>query len=820
MKRLLLLFISCLILFSSAKVSADNLRRILKAERINHAPKIDGILNDSCWHSSCVVKGFTETKPVAGRSERDDLSTEVYISYDDLAVYVAACMHDVSPDSIHHELSTRDNIGSADMFAVFFDPYNERQSGYGFFVTPSGVQFDARYAAENNVEDPSWNAVWESSTRIDGNNWYAELRIPYSALRFPKKDVQKWAVNFMRTRDVSSQQMFWNTVDPTVNGFLTQWGEMDEVKNIKPPVRLSLSPYISAYLDHYPYNTPGLKNTNTNFNGGMDLKYGISQSFTLDMTLIPDFGQVQSDNRILNLSPFEIRYNENRGFFTEGIELFNKGGFFYSRRIGGLPVNFDKPYNEAASNESVIKNPTESKLLNATKISGRTSGGLGVGVFNAVTRPMYATLESTENQKREVETQPLTNYNILVFDQALKNSSSVTLINTNVMRNGSTYDANLTAGMFSFNDKTNTYTLTGKAATSRQYNFDGKLNAGYHYNVAVGKTSGKFTVMFNEYLWDDKYDPNDLGILSNNNEIDHGLDMSYNIFKPSSWFNRNNTGIGMWYLSRYLPRAFQSYNLYVWNYTQFKNLWSLNVNIDINPVQVNDFYEPRASGRVYHELPHRGIGVNLSTNYSKKYYVSVFYYIKDKDRFNGWGYDFDLYQNFRFNDHLAVSLESILGPRINYAGYATTDENTGDILFAKRNRNTVENILSIKYTFNNSMGVQVRTRHYFSNVDDKEYYTLLTSGDLEKNNSFAGNTNINFNLFNVDMVYSWRFAPGSELNVVWKNSVQDVREDLIRPYFKNLDNTLAADQLNSFSVKLLYYIDYLNVKKAFSKKTV
>ena len=126
------------------QTQADEVRRALKAERIFQTPRIDAILNDTCWSSSCKVNGFTETRPVAGRTERDGLTTEVFISYDDQAVYIAACMHDISPDSIKHELSTRDNIGSADLFAVFFDPYDEHQCGYGFFVTPSGVQFDAR----------------------------------------------------------------------------------------------------------------------------------------------------------------------------------------------------------------------------------------------------------------------------------------------------------------------------------------------------------------------------------------------------------------------------------------------------------------------------------------------------------------------------------------------------------------------------------------------------------------------------------------------------------------------------------------------------
>ena len=199
----------------------------------------------------------------------------------------------------------------------------------------------------------------------------------------------------------------------------------------------------------------------------MDVKYGINEAFTLDMTLIPDFGQVQSDNKVLNLTPFEVKYNENRPFFTEGTELFNKGNLFYSRRVGGQPLHYGDVENQISSNEEVVKNPVESKLINATKISGRTKSGLGIGFFNALTKPMYAEVEDNNGNKREIETNPLTNYNIVVLDQTLKNNSSISAINTNVTRSGSDYDANVTAGLFNFNNKKNTYNWYGKFALSQ-----------------------------------------------------------------------------------------------------------------------------------------------------------------------------------------------------------------------------------------------------------------------------------------------------------------------------------------------------------------
>jgi len=276
----------------------------------------------------------------------------------------------------------------------------------------------------------------------------------FSAIRFGKKEIQDWGFNITRRRRKTEQQNTWNPIDPNVNGFLTQEGIWQGISHIKPPLRLQFSPYFSVYANHFPYNTPGEKNWTSQVNGGLDVKYGINQAFTLDATLIPDFGQVQSDNQVLNLSPFEVKYNEYRNFFTEGTELFSKGNLFYSRRIGGTPLHEYDVYNHLDTAEKILENPAESKLINATKISGRTQGGLGIGFLNALTKPQYATIENvnTKQVRREL-TDPLTNYNVLVLDQTLKNNSSVSFINTSVWRSGKDYDADVSAALFELNDK-------------------------------------------------------------------------------------------------------------------------------------------------------------------------------------------------------------------------------------------------------------------------------------------------------------------------------------------------------------------------------
>ena len=410
--------------------------------------------------------------------------TEVKILYDNTAIYIGAKLFDVSKDSIIRQLSQRDNEDNTDVFAVFLDTYNDDQSGYGFVVHPTGVQWDARFSQAQG-QDVSWNAVWISEVTIDDSGWYVEMKIPYSAIRFPDNEIQEWGVNFSRKIRRHREFSHWNEINPKVNGFVNQWGNLEGIKNIESPVRLAFLPYVSSYVEHFPYNVDGKSNYSKSINGGMDIKYGINDAFTLDMTLVPDFGQVQSDNQVLNLSPFEVRFDENRPFFTEGTELFNKGGLFYSRRLGSKPIDYSTAYSNLGSNEEVLENPGEAQLINATKISGRTKSGLGIGVFNGVTKNMFATIEdSVTGNTHEVLTDPLTNYNVLVLDQNLKNNSYATLINTNVTRRGSYYDANVSRGMFKLNDKENVFSIEAGGTLSQKYYTD-SLSLGHAANIEL-----------------------------------------------------------------------------------------------------------------------------------------------------------------------------------------------------------------------------------------------------------------------------------------------------------------------------------------------
>ncbi|AII52876.1 hypothetical protein N008_12930 [Hymenobacter sp. APR13] len=823
-------------------------KKQMQAIRITDAIKLDGLLDEAVWQQAPVATQFIQNRPNPGPPEKHP--TEVRILYDDANLYIGAVMHDVSADSILRELTPRDNFGNTDFFGIFLDTYQDKLNGYGFFVTTGGVQMDARYSPAGG-EDFNWNAVWDSRTSIRGTDWIAEMRIPYSAIRFSSLPEQQWGLNFMRQRKKENQAFFWNEVKPAVDGFVNQWGTLTGVRDVKPPLRLSLTPYISSYVNHNPLSEDGTRPTTTSFNGGADIKWGINESFTLDATLVPDFGQVQSDNQVLNLSPFEVQFNENRQFFTEGTELFTKGNLFYSRRVGATPIGF---YDVAVGDkEKLVKNPSETRLLNATKVSGRTSKGLGIGVFNALSNDVYATVRNTESgEEREVLTQPFSNYSILVLDQSLKNNSYVSLINTNVTRAGRTYDANVTGGLFRLANKKNSYAVTGQVNYSRRRgNVFGSDTVqidnrdGYKYRLDVSKISGNFTYGVAHGIESNTYDPNDLGILFSNNAISQEVYGNYNIYKPFWKVNRLNTYFGVSHSLLYRPTLFQSANFYSGANTTFtKSFLSTGFNLNIDP-RNNDYFEPRKEplGEYYVRVPGSvNVGGYISTDYRKKLAFDVNAGIRTYSRDERlparprrMGYGLTISPRYRVNNKLNFRYEADWNLRQNQIGFVNGGLDSEepldsamirqlggsvplglapkDVLLGRRQVVTVSNVLSVGYTFTNRMSLTVRTRHYTSTVRYQDFARLHPGGE-ETPADYRRNRDNTYNAFNVDAVYSWWFAPGSQVSIVWKNAGTNFLQanEATPLYFDNLSNTINTPHNNNVSIKILYYLDYLALR--------
>jgi hypothetical protein len=739
-------------------------------------------------------------------------ASEVWFFYDQDAVYVGAMLYDTSPDSIFNFLSQRDGLGMSDYLGVYLDPYNQGQLAYGFFITPAGVQLDMKaIKGESDNEDESWNAVWESATRITDKGWVVEMKIPYSALRFPDVSEHTWGMNMFRRIQRYNSNTSWNLIDRKVEGFIDQQGELTGIRDIKPPVRLSLSPYGAAYIE--------MKSESAKpdfiYKGGMDLKYGINESFTLDMMLVPDFGQIQSDDKELNLSPYELFYDEKRQFFTEGTEMFSRAGIFYSRRIGAAPKFASSADDDLRANEVVGYSPSETQLLNATKISGRTTKGWGLGFLNAMTLPSNARLKDTlSGNTREVLVQPFTNYNVSVVDKSLKNNSYISLINTNVSMAGDPFLANATAYDIQLRNNKKTYAITSVGGFNLRR--EDTSEKGYGMTLGLKRIKGKFRFSIDQLLFSDKLDINDLGYLRRNNEVNTSAHLNYNLTEPFSIFNEVDFQ-AIWDLMRVYNPWKQVGNKWEGSVIAvFKNNYVCGLFTGYNTKE-NDYYEPHVKGRFFTAPAHNYIMGFIGTDSRKSLYGEIEFSAFNQIGTDGKGIELDPYINLRLGQRFRLSFNSGVENSYNDFGFVDVTDNEDTIYFAKRIVNSLENILEASYVINNKMGVNLRVRHYWSGDNNRVFYRLQPDGTLVEDLFYHENHDQNYNAFTVDMRFRWIFAPGSELSLAWKNTIYDNTDVYHRDYFANLRDTWNLGQTNSISLKILYYIDY---NQLVSKKIV
>jgi len=808
--RLSILSISILLSLPSYSIIT---RKKLLVSRTTEVPIIDGVLNDKTWINAAVANNFVQIDPYNGISST--LKSEVKFIYDDEAIYIGAMLYDTAPDSIMNELSKRDELGVSDNFGIHIDPFNDASTTYSFFINPAGVQMDAKLAANSNHEDKNWDAVWESKTQIAENGWVIEIKIPYAALRFPKKDIQLWGINFFREVKRYREKDSWNFVDKGISGTTTQAGQAEGISNITPPLRLSAVPYISGYIENNGENVGWGKS----YGYGMDIKLGINESFTLDATLVPDFSQVQSDDKIVNLSPFETFYQERRPFFTEGTELFNRQDrLFYSRRVGSEPINRSNIYDEY-DDDQILTNPDANQLINASKISGKTKSGLGLGIFNAMTSKTLAKVIDSNGDEKQILTQPFTNYNMVVVNQALKNNSFIAFYNTNVYRGRNEYMANVSGTEVRFVDKNNFYAISGYFHLSQKYYPDDDNVIGHSYKINIGKISGNLKYNYSQSVKSDTYDHNDLGYLRNNNIINHQLSFDFNKYSPFWKVMNMYHSLAFEYSSIYRPREFATFQISTMSHTTLRNYTSLSLRTEFEPIGSDDHFEPRVEGWIYKRPATYQINFSISPDYRKIFSTDIRFQYEGTNEIGRKNIEFSLTPRYRINDKFSIKLTSSLKFDNKSYGYITNILGNNDeqlIIFGQRDIQTITNTLESSYIFNNTSSLSLRMRHYWIRASYNSYYDLQKDGSLVQN-GYSDINDFNVNAFNIDMVYTWNFAPGSEILLVYKNSIYADVNLSVKNYFDNLKYTFDSPIINSFSIKVLYYIDYLHLKKR-SKK--
>jgi hypothetical protein len=418
-------FTILLILFTITKAfplikDTVNINQDITAVRINQVVNIDGNLLEEFWQDIVPVNKFTQRDPDEGKEPTQ--KTEVKIAYDDAALYIAARMHDSSSDSIIARLVRKDVDITSDLFGVFLDPYYDRRSGFYFGVNAAGTQYDG-VLYNDTWDDESWDGVWEAKVNIDNAGWTAELRIPFSQLRFHQNSENIWGINLRRDIARKNEMDYFVYVPKNENGFVSRFAQLKGINGITPPGKFEVLPYVTTRAEYtHPEPNDPFNNGSDFIPGlGADFKVGLGTNLNLNATVNPDFGQVEIDPAVINLSDVETFFDEKRPFFVEGSTIFNfgQGGatnywgfnwsnpdFFYSRRIGRTPQG------ATPDDADFTDYPDGTHILGAAKITGKIGDDWNVGVIQSLTSREFARM-SNAGLRSKLEVEPMTYYGIV-----------------------------------------------------------------------------------------------------------------------------------------------------------------------------------------------------------------------------------------------------------------------------------------------------------------------------------------------------------------------------------------------------------------------
>ncbi len=671
MKKFLQWFLF-LALFSFFSVSAEAIPPFIKITAIKISDKIflDGKLDEPMWKTAEPVSQFTQREPNQGTMPTE--KTEVWVLYDDDALYIGAKMHDTNPDSIMHVLGRKDQLSTADWFGVFIDAYRDKRSGNYFAIGPAGTLADG-VLYNDDWDDDSWDGVWEAKASINADGWSAEFRIPFSQLRFKPEEKAVWGINFRRDIGRKNEQDYLVFTPRAESGFVSRFPELVGIEGVKPSNSVEILPFVTSKHERIPskkgnpFNTEGVRNY---IDAGADLKYGISSNVILDATVNPDFGQVEVDPAVVNLSDVESFFQEKRPFFIEGANTFSnfgRGGgrnfwnfnfpqptFFYSRRIGRSPH-----WNEELDNADYVDAPIATKILGAGKITGKIGDGWNIGTIHAFTSREFAQYEMN-GKKSEAEIEPATYFGIGRIQKEINEGregigilSTVTIrnfssdaIGKNLKNNLNRSSAFIGADGWTFLDAEKAWVVTGYVGMSNVNGSKTRItnlqrNSTHyfqrpdaaHVEVDSGATSltgftgraflikqkGNFYFNSSFGFHDPKFEINDLGFLSRANVINMHIGGGYSWTEPDGIFRRKEIGGGFGQSYDYGGNVTHNV-LTLWMGGQLMNFYYTRLNLAMNPTE---HYNNRRTRGGPMTMNARGYEINSFVNTDERENISA-----------------------------------------------------------------------------------------------------------------------------------------------------------------------------------------------------
>ena len=813
-KNILLFFIL------SITLSYSQNRKEIEITRFISPPVIDGVLDEPQWKNLIPATDFERWMPNNGQSERLGYETFIYLGYDNSGIYVAGQFNDPNPSLIPVGFSQRDNIWevNADSFWLSINTNDDNLNDQGFQITSAGTLGDTYTSGEFSPDDWNFDTVFEGKVSINEKGWSMEMKIPYSALRFPTTDIQSWGIQFSRRIIEFGEFYTWNFIDTKTSTFRESLGLLKGLRNITPPTRLFFYPYLQSSVD--------LKKNSKPLNGysaGMDIKYGISNNFTLDATLIPDFGQVAFDNKELNLSPFEQKFDENRAFFTEGAQLFQKadsqgymsGNFFYSRRIGeDISVDFDELVQD---NQELVNYDTKANLINSVKLTGTTNSGLSIGIINSITEKAYAQLKDVKtNEIINKIIAPITNYNVISLSQtALNQYSTFSFLNSNVNRGGDFYNSNNSAFIANLYDNKRKFNFNASIFQSISETFS--KTKGFRGGLSIEDLTGSFRFNLGWNGVDANYYQNDLGFYNLRNDQRFWARIQFLTFEPTKSYEKIDAYLWLSERSRFYPKTLKSQGGRIGFTLTSLKLEELKASFDYTS-KYKDFEETRKNDVFIYQPAVYELEFSYKSDTRKKiaYGSGIEYSYGVNEEFNE-DYnmtEIDFYSRFRFSDKFQMELAAQIGQSNDEIGYVYSEND--DIYFGNREVKYTENNLSLNYNFDSYRSLSVIFRQFWSTANYKNNFFLLKNDGLRKlseKNLKDYNPNTNFNLWNFDLSYDWEFAPGSKITFLYRNNIFNENNLSGISYYKSTKDLFQNPINHQLSLRINYFIDYNLFKK-------
>ena len=759
--------------------------RILVAHRARQAISIDGVLNEQDWAVAPFATGFLQYEPTEGAAPSQ--RTEVRVLYSNNSIYIGAHLFDTEPDKIWRTLGRRDDKNKADWFFVSIDSYLNRKSAYTFGVNAAGVQRDGVTTREMNS---SWDAVWDSAVRVTADGWIVEMRIPYSMLRFTEAENQSWGLNFKRLIPRTSETLEWALVKRSErdSGVVSKYGELHGLNRLRPRKNIQITPYtVSQILTEE--GDPGERVSDGDYNFGADLKIGLSSNITLDMTVNPDFGQVEADPAELNLTAFETFFREKRPFFVEGAQTLNfsldhGSSLLYSRRIGAADP-----------------------IIGASKLSGRTEGGLQFGILGAATGSGF---------------NPNRYFGVTRVKQELGKYSSiggiVTLFNRDVAYDGLT---SVVGGAdWDIRLADNTYKISGLASvTNRQFEDPSfEDTRGFSAYSEFEKVKGSFTYSTSVRVVSEDFNPNDIGRIRDVDFLSFStkVDLQFNDGQPFGPFRRASVftyvyqsisysegldrGLGNWLRAKFFTNGYQSIEFslnssyllggYDLNETRGLGAWRAPRKVKIGTkFETDSRRQWQVEPEIEYEVKERGgkrikLGLESSWNAGSRLRLSAEVNLNRTRGDLAWAtnqsfqkignewmmaeeagspsnFSEEDYLSFNGSDQLESILESV-SPHEDDAYYVP--------IFGRRDTDSMDFTLRSNITFSPNLSLQIYGQLFAAKGQYDNFTLLQNRDDLAAFDAYPKRHDFAFSSFQTNTVLRWEYRPGSTLFLVWTHS--------------------------------------------------